>query len=80
MILRCVDLCSPKGNELANFFNFRRVLQAMHHAKVEETIAQAKALMKAMKTGGMVAEVSFLTGLRKQQTVNGSIKFMTIRC
>ena len=30
----------------------------MHHAKVEETISQAKALMKAMKTGGMVAEVS----------------------
>ena len=30
----------------------------MHHAKVEETISQAKALMKAMKTGGMVAAVS----------------------
>ena len=40
------------------FSSCRRVLQAMHHAKIEETIAQAKALMKAMKTGGMVADVS----------------------
>lgn len=31
----------------------RRVLQAMHQAKIEETIAQAKALKKAMKNGAM---------------------------
>ncbi|KAL4219957.1 hypothetical protein ACF0H5_020368 [Mactra antiquata] len=33
----------------------RRVLQAMHQAKIEETIAQAKALKKAMKNGEMAA-------------------------
>ncbi|XP_053404110.1 inositol 1,4,5-trisphosphate receptor type 2-like isoform X2 [Mercenaria mercenaria] len=48
----------------------RRVLQAMHHAKIEETIAQAKALKKAMKNGAMatMAVVSLRKNLVNSMT------------
>lgn len=42
---------------------FRRVLQAMHQAKIEETIAQAKALKKAMKNGEMATMVMVTSGI-----------------
>jgi len=40
-----------------HLFVCRRVLQAMHHAKVEEAVAQAKNLKKAMMTGAMAEMV-----------------------
>ena len=37
----------------------RRLLHAMHQAKMEEAIQQAKALQKAMQTGQMATMVGF---------------------
>lgn len=37
---------------------FRRLLHAMHQAKMEEAMQQAKALQKAMQTGQMATIVS----------------------
>lgn len=43
---------------LTKFCVCRRLLHAMHQAKVEEAVQQAKALRKAMETGKLAQTVS----------------------